>query len=55
MVQNIRVLHLSVRKVNCGKTAEWIRMPFWVVSGVGREIGVLDGSGDRRREGAVWG
>jgi len=30
-------------------------MPFWVVSGVGREIGVLDGDEDRRREGAVLG
>jgi len=35
--------------VYCGKTAEWIRMPFGVVSGVGREMGVLDGGGDRRR------
>jgi len=25
----------SVRKVYCGKTAEWIRMPFGMVSGVG--------------------
>jgi len=30
-------------------------MPFGVVSGVGREMGVLDGCGDRRREGAVLG
>jgi len=28
-------------------------MPFGVVSGVGRWMGVLDGSDDRRREGAV--
>jgi len=28
-------------------------MPFEVVSEVGREMGVLDGGGDRRREGAV--
>ena len=28
-------------------------MPFGVVSGVGRRMGVSDGSGDRRREGAV--
>ena len=34
---------LSVRKVYCGKTADWIRIPFWVVSGVGRGMGVLDG------------
>jgi len=25
----------SVRKVYCGKTAEWIRVPFGLVSGVG--------------------
>jgi len=45
----------SVRKVYCGsgKTADWIRMPFGMVSGVGREMGVLDKGGDRRREGAV--
>jgi len=29
----------SVRNVYCGKTADWIRMPF----GVGRKTGVLDG------------
>ena len=32
-----------VRKVYCGKTADWIRMPFGMVSGVGREMSVLDG------------
>jgi len=37
----------SVWKVYCGKTAKWIRMPFGVVSGVGRGMGVLDGGGDR--------
>ena len=42
---------VSVRRVYCGKTADWIGMPFGVVSGVGRGMGVLDGSGDRRREG----
>jgi len=26
---------MSVWKVYCGKMAEWIRMPFGVVSGVG--------------------
>jgi len=44
--------HLSVGlfvwKVYCGKTADCIRMPFAVVSGVGRRMGVLDGDGDRR-------
>jgi len=39
---------LSVWKVYCGKTADWIRMPFGMVSGVGQGMGVLDGSGDRR-------
>jgi len=34
---------LSVQKMYCGKTAEWIRMPFGMVSGVGRGMGVLDG------------
>jgi len=34
---------LSVRKVYCGKTADWIRIPFGVVSGVNRAICVLDG------------
>jgi len=46
---------LSVRKVYCKKTAEWILMPFGMVNGVGRRMGVLDGGGDRRREGAVLG
>jgi len=46
---------LSVRKVYYGKAADWIRMPFAVVSGVGRGMGVLDGGGDRRREAAVLG
>jgi len=56
MARACRLDHLSVgqsvRKVYCGKTADWIRMPFGVVSGVGRGMGVLDGDGDRRRE---WG
>ena len=33
----------SVRKVYCDKTAEQTRMPFGVMSGVGRGMGVLDG------------
>ena len=46
-----RVVHpcLSAH-VNCGKTADWIRMPFGVVSGVRLGMGVLDFGGDRRRE-----
>ena len=50
MVQVSRLDHLSVGKVHCGKMAEWIRMPFGVVSGVGRSMGVLDGGGYRRKE-----
>jgi len=45
---------LSAR-MYCGKTADWIQMPFGVVSGVGRGMGVLNFGGDRRREGSVWG
>jgi len=38
----------------CGrKTADWVWMPFRVVSGVGRGIGVLNGGGDCRKEMAV--
>jgi len=49
MLRTCRLDHLCVvRKVYCGKTAERIRMPFGVVSGVGRRMGVLDGGGDRR-------
>jgi len=59
MLRTCRIDYLSVgrsvRKVYCGKTADWIRMPFGMVSGVGRGTGVLDGRGDRRREGAVLG
>ena len=32
----------SVRKVYCSKIADWIRIPFGVVNGVGREMGVLN-------------
>jgi len=34
---------LSIQKVYCGKMADWIQMPFGVVNGVGRGMGVLDG------------
>jgi len=44
---------LLVWKVYCGKTADWIQMPFWVVSGVGRGMGVLDGVEIVKGEGAV--
>ena len=40
---------MSVRKVYRDKTSDGIWMPFGVVSGVGREIGVLDGGEDHRR------
>ena len=33
----------------CGKTADWIRMPFGVVSGIGLGMDVLDFGGDRPR------
>jgi len=44
MVQNIRLPHLSVRKSVLWQTADWIRMPFGMVSGVGAGIHVLDGT-----------
>jgi len=50
-----RSVCLSVRKVYCGKTAEWIRMPFGMVSWVGRTMGVLDGVAIVEGEGAVLG
>jgi len=63
MLHTCRLAHLlvcvcvlvgrSVRKVYSGKTAEWIWMPFGVVSGVGQGMGVLDGGCYRWREGAV--
>jgi len=34
--------------VYCGKTADWIWMPFGVVSGVGQGMDVLDRGGYRR-------
>jgi len=35
--------------VNCGETADWIGIPFRVVSWVGLGMGVVDFDGDRRR------
>jgi len=56
MESSCRLSHLLVCrsvgqsvKVYCGKTADWIRMPFGVVSGVGLGRGVLDFGGDRQR------
>ena len=42
-------VYLTVRKLYCGKTAEWIWVPFGVLSTVGRGIDVLDGGGYRQR------
>jgi len=50
-----RSLCVCIRKVYCGKTADWIRMPFGMGSGFGRGMGELDWAGDRRGEGAVLG
>ena len=46
---------LSVCKVYCGKTTDWIRIVFAVVSGIGRGMGTLDRGGYRQREGVVLG
>jgi len=48
-------VYLSVRKVYCGKTADWIPVPFEVVNGVGRGTDVLHRGSDRRRGTAVLG
>jgi len=45
----------TLRKVYCGKTADWIRISFGVVSGVGRGMGVLNGGGCRRMDGSSSG
>jgi len=63
MLRTCHLHHLSacvcVRKVYCGKTADWIRMPFRVVSGVGLGMGVLDGvvivEGKGAVLGGIWG
>ena len=58
MVQTFAMDHLSVcrsAKVSCDETADWIWMPFGVVRGVSRVMGVLDFGGDRRRKGQFWG
>jgi len=46
MLRNIRLSHLSVPHVSSGDTADWIGMPFGMVSGVGLGMGVLDFGGD---------
>jgi len=50
MVQNIRWPICQSAKVHCGKTADWIRMPFGVVRG----MGVLDGVVIVREEATVF-
>jgi len=46
---------LLTRKVYCGsKTADWIQIPFWAMSGVGRGMGALDGDGDSQRGGGSF-
>ena len=44
-----------VRRVYCGKMADWMCMPFGVVSGVGRAMGVLDGVEIVEGNGQFWG
>jgi len=52
MLRSFRLDHLSVglsvRRVYCGKTAEWIWMLFGMVNGICGGMGILDGGGDRR-------
>jgi len=48
-------LSVCVRKVYCSKTADLIQMPFGVMNGVGRGMGVLDRGGDRRRGRGILG
>jgi len=50
-----RSVCLSVWKVYCGKTADWIWMLFGMVSGVGQGMGVLNGGGDRQRRMTILG
>jgi len=44
----------SVQKVYCGNMADWIWMPFGVVSGVGRGMSVLDEGHVPQGEGEVF-
>jgi len=59
MARNISLDHLSVglsvRKVYCGNTADWIRMPFGVVSGVRPTIDVRNGGPRGSKEGVDFG
>jgi len=42
-------------KCTVAKRLTGILVPFGVVSGVGRGMGILGGGDDRRREGHFWG
>jgi len=42
-----------VQRVYCGKMADWVWMPFGVMSGISRGMGVLDGVEIVEEEGAV--
>jgi len=44
-----------VQKVYCGKTADWIWMPFEMMSGVVRGLGVLHGMDIVEEEGGSFG
>ena len=55
MTSKLMPVGRSVQKVYFSKTADWIRMPFGVVSMVGRGMGVLDGDDDHRRRGSFLG
>ena len=54
-IQSVGLSCLSVRKVYCGKTADWIRMPFGILSGVSRGMVELDGVMIVEGKGAVLG
>jgi len=47
-------LSVCLWKVYFGKTANWIWMPFRMVSGISRGMGVLDEGGDRQRGRAIF-
>jgi len=42
------ILCVSFRKVYCGKMADWIRMPFGMLSGIGQGMGILDAGDDHQ-------
>ena len=46
---------LVVQKEYCGKTADWIRMPFGMVSGVSQEISVFRWGGHHKGNGQFCG